>query len=152
MSWFWNGKLYTRSNKTFNIAEYQKELGKPCLKIHLYLCLASPGLYSGTSLFRHSQRFLIIHDNYVVLNPDEKPRHGLGDDTQTNHKIKYSQEKKTFGITIDNKLNFTLHAKELTKKANQKLRPLNRVKHCMDSDKLKYFFYLLVNHSFVTIL
>ena len=78
----------------------------------------------------------------------------LGDDKQTfgpfcqDNKIKYNQEEKVLEVTIDNKLNFTSHVKKLTKKANQKLHALTRVRHYMDCDKNKLRFSSFVKSHF----
>ena len=78
----------------------------------------------------------------------------LGDDKQTfgpfcqDNKIKYNQEEKVLEVTIDNKLNFTSHVKKLTKKANQKLHALTRVRHYMDCDKNKLRFSSFVKSQF----
>ena len=93
-----------------------------------------------------------FHDNYLVLNPYKCHFTISGDDKQTfdlicqDNKIKNSQE--ALEETIDNKLNFTSHAKKLTEKANQKLHILTRVRHDMEIDQNKLLFSSFVKAEF----
>ena len=69
----------------------------------------------------------------MILNPDKCYFFTLGfQDTQPNFSydnitIKNVSEEKILGITIDNKLTFKSHLKNICKKANQKLNALARI-------------------------
>ena len=55
--------------------------------------------------------------------------------------IESSKEEKVLGITIDDKLSFTSHPGNLTKKANQKLHALSKVKCFMVFAQNKSILY-----------
>ena len=50
--------------------------------------------------------------------------------------------------TIENKIIFTSHVKKLTRKANQELHALTRVRHYIDGHKHKLFFSYFVKSQF----
>ena len=69
----------------------------------------------------------------MILNPDESYFLTFGfqdaqpDFSYDNTAIKNVSEEKILGITIDNKLTFKSHLKNICKKANQKLNALARI-------------------------
>ena len=80
-----------------------------------------------------SKIFKWFYENFVILNPDKCYFLTLGfQDAQPNFSynniaIKNVSEEKILGITIDNKLTFKSHLKNIYKKANQKLNALARI-------------------------
>ena len=80
-----------------------------------------------------SKIFKCFYENFVILNPDKCYFLTLGfQDAQPNFSydnitIKNVSEEKILGITIDNKLTFKSHLKNICKKANQKLNALARI-------------------------
>ena len=106
-------------------------------------------LYScGNNLEEVKQRgdFQIVtkwfYENYMVLNSGKCHFMCLGKNTEketyffNNTEIKNSSEEKNLGITIDNKLKFKSHVKNLCRKASQKIRVLSRLTNYLnDSEK-----------------
>ena len=80
-----------------------------------------------------SKIFKWFYENFMILNPDKCYFLTLGfQDAQPNFSydnitIKNVSEEKILGITIDNKLTFKSHLKNICKKANQKLNALARI-------------------------
>ena len=74
-----------------------------------------------------------FHKNFMVLNPDKFHFMVLGDSNCTCNftcngtTIERSKEEKVLGIMIDDKLTFTSHLGNTSKKANKKLHALNRL-------------------------
>ena len=68
-----------------------------------------------------------FYENYMVLNSGKCHFLCLGKSTENetyffhNTKMKNSSEEKILGITIDNKLKFKSHVKNLCKKSSQKI-------------------------------
>ena len=73
-----------------------------------------------------------FYENYMVLNSGECHFMCLGKNTENetyffnNTEIKTNSEEKILGITIDNKLEFKRHVKDLCKKSSQKIWALSR--------------------------
>ena len=67
-----------------------------------------------------------FHENYMVLNSGKCHFMCLGKNTENEtyffnkSEMRNSSEEKILGITIDNKLKFKSHVKNLCKKASQK--------------------------------
>ena len=80
-----------------------------------------------------SKIFKVFYENFMILNPDKCYFLTLGfQDAQPNFShnniiIKNVSEEKILGITIDNKLTFKSHLKNICKKSNQKLNALARI-------------------------
>ena len=80
-----------------------------------------------------SKIFKWFYENFVILNPDIYYFLTLPfQDTKPNFShdnliIKNVSEKNILGITVDNKLTFKSHLKNICKKANQKLNALARI-------------------------
>ena len=80
-----------------------------------------------------SKIFKWFYENFMILNLDKCCFLTLGfQDAQPNFSydnitIKNLSEEKILGITIDNKLSFKSHLKNICKKANQKRNALARI-------------------------
>ena len=80
-----------------------------------------------------SKIFKWLYENFMILNPNKCYFLTPGfQDAQPNFSydnitIKNVSEEKILGITIDNKLTFKSHLKNICKKANQKLNALARI-------------------------
>ena len=86
----------------------------------------------------------------MVLNTDKCSFMLLGvdDELQTNlvcgnETLKNSKQEKVLGVTIDKKLNFSMHLSNITENANIKFNALTGVQKHMTTDKIKliFFFY-----------
>ena len=83
-----------------------------------------------------------LYENHMALNAGKCHFMCLGKDTRNETFIfrglvmKNSKEQKILGVTIDNKLTFKSHIKNLCKKASQKIGALSRLSnHLNDSQK-----------------
>ena len=83
-----------------------------------------------------------FYENHMALNAGKCHLMCLGKDTRNETFIfkgvvmKNSKEQKILGVTIDNKLTFKSHIKNLCKKASQKIGALSRLSnHLNDSQK-----------------
>ena len=83
-----------------------------------------------------------FYENHMALNAGKCHFMCLGKDTGNETFIfkslvmKNSKEQKILGVTIDNKLTFKSHIKNLCKKASQKISALSRLSnHLNDSQK-----------------
>ena len=83
-----------------------------------------------------------FYENHMALNAGNCHFMCLGKDTGNEIFIfksivmKNSKEEKILGVTIDNKLTFKIHIKNLCKKASQKISPLSRLSSDLnDSEK-----------------
>ena len=80
-----------------------------------------------------SKLFKWFYENFMIFNPDKCLFLTLGfQDAQPNFSydnitIKNLSEEKILSITIDNKLTFKSHLKNIWKKANRKLNALVRI-------------------------
>ena len=85
---------------------------------------------SGNDFSKIFKRF---YENFMIANPDKYYFLTLGfQDARPNFSydnitIKNTSEENILGITIDNKLTFKSHLKNICKKANQKLNALARI-------------------------
>ena len=91
-----------------------------------------------------------FYENYMVLNSGKCHFMCLGKNTENetyffkNTEMKNSSEEKSLGTTIDNKLKFKSHVKNLCKKASQKIWTLSRLTNYVnDSEKKKNFLMQL---------
>ena len=80
-----------------------------------------------------------FYDNYMVLNPGKCCFMSLGSNIPNNDliledstKIPSAEEYIVLGITIDNKLTFYNHLKQLCKKVANKLNALTRIAPYLD--------------------
>ena len=62
--------------------------------------------------------------------------------------FKNSKEEIILGITIDNKLNFDSHIKNMCKKTGQKLNALSRMSIFLNKDKKKIIFNVIIKSQF----
>ena len=88
-----------------------------------------------------------FYDNYMVLNPGKCCFMSLGSNSDNSDlilddstKIPSSEEYITLGITIDNKLSFYSHLKQLCKKVANKLNALTRVAPYLDYNQTKLIY------------
>ena len=73
----------------------------------------------------------------------------IGDNIKIgNDEITGENSVKLLGITIDNKLSFNEHAKNICKKANQKLYALSRIAKYIQSDKLRIIMKAFIDSQF----
>ena len=85
-----------------------------------------------------------FRNNSLVVNPDKfqvmflgvKGKHNLCVDINGTE-IKSSKDVKLLGVTIDSKLHFDSHVKNICKKANQKSRALIRIRNYLSLEKAK---------------
>ena len=90
----------------------------------------------------------------MILNPDKRYFLTLGFyDGQPNFSydditIKNASEEKILGITINNKLNFKSHLKNICKKANQKLNALARITKLTSSLQRKTLLNSFIKSQF----
>ena len=61
---------------------------------------------------------------------------------------KNSKEEVILGITIDNKLNFDSHRKNMCKKTGQKLNALSRISTFLNKDQKKIIFNAMIKSQF----
>ena len=87
---------------------------------------------------------LILDKSHFMILGDNKQTFGL---ICQDDKIKYSQEEKV-GVPFARKPNFASHVKKLTRKANQKLPSLTRVRYYMDIAKNELLFSSFVKSQF----
>ena len=86
---------------------------------------------------------LWFENNYMEMNEDKSHLLVIGnkDDEATvnisESLIEESDEEKLLGVTLDNKLNFKTHVKNLCKTASQKLHALARVSRYMETPQLE---------------
>ena len=83
-------------------------------------------------------------DNYMIINPDKckymcmgKNSDGIDTLSSNEFNLKNSDYEIILGITIEQKLTFTKHIKNLCKKAGQKLCALLRISPYLDENKKK---------------
>ena len=87
-----------------------------------------------------------FYKNYMVLNSGKCHFMRLGKNTENetyffnNTEIKNSSKEKILGITIDNKLKFKSHVKNLCKKASQKIWALSRLTNYLNDSEKKTNF------------
>ena len=88
-----------------------------------------------------------FYDNYMVLNPGKCYFMSLGSNSDNSDliledspKIPSSEEYIALGITIDNKLTFYSHLKQLCKKVANKLNALTRVAPYLDYNQGKLIY------------
>ena len=81
-------------------------------------------------------------DNYMIINPDKckymcmgKNSDGIDTLSSNEFNLKNSDYEIILGITIEQKLTFTKHIKNLCKKAGQKLCALLRISPYLDENK-----------------
>ena len=68
--------------------------------------------------------------------------------TYDNIEMKNSKEEKIFGVIINNLLRFKSHAKNLSKKASQKIWALSRLINYLNHSKKKMIFNALIKSQF----
>ena len=64
--------------------------------------------------------------------------------------LENSKEEVMLGITVDNKLTFDSHIKDICRKAGQKLSALSRISPCFEQIKRNCFLKVWRNHNLVT--
>ena len=95
-----------------------------------------------------------FYENYKVLNSGKCHFMCLGKNTVNetyffnNTEIKNSSGKKILGITIDNKLKFNSHVKNLCKKASQKIWALPRLTNHLNDSGKKLIFNAIIKFQF----
>ena len=92
-------------------------------------------------------------ENYMVLNAGKCHFMCLGKNTENETFIfkdtimSNSEEEKILGVTIDNRLTFSSHIRELCKKASQKISALSRISNQLN-DSEKNLFNAVVKSQF----
>ena len=87
-----------------------------------------------------------FYENSMVLNSGKCHFMSLGKNTENetyffnNTEMKNSSEEKILVITIDNKLKFKSHVKNLCQKASQKIWALSRLTNYLNDSKKKTNF------------
>ena len=96
-----------------------------------------------------------FYGNYIVLNSAKCHFMCLGKNTENetyffnNTEMEISSEEKILGITIDNKLKFKSHVKNLRKEASQKIWALSRLTNYLnDSEKKQLIFNAIIKSQF----
>ena len=90
---------------------------------------------------------VVWFENCMVLNPGKCCFMSLGSNSdnsdlilEDSNKIPSSEENIALGITIDNKLTFYSHLKQLCKKVANKLNALTRVSPCLYYNQTKIIY------------
>ena len=95
-----------------------------------------------------------FHENFMVLNPNNCHFVVLSGSnctckfTSNSTTIEYSKEEKVSDISIDDKLTFTPHLRNIIKKANQKLHALSRIKCYKGFEQNKLIMSFLIKSQF----
>ena len=95
-----------------------------------------------------------FYENYMILNSGKCHFMCLGKNTENetylfnNTEIKNSSEDKILGITIDNKLKFKSHVKNLCRKASQKIWALSRLTNHLNDSEKKQIFNAIIKSQF----
>ena len=94
-------------------------------------------------------------DNYMIINPDKCKYMCMGKNSYDNDtlslnefNLKNSDHEIILGITIDRKLTFNKHIKNLCKKAGQKLSALLRISPYLDENKKKLLYCSMIKSQF----
>ena len=94
-------------------------------------------------------------DNYMIINPDKCKYMCMGKNSDDNDtlslnefNLKNSDYEIILGITIEQKLTFTKHIKNLCKKAGQKLCALLRISPYLDENKKKLLYCSMTKSQF----
>ena len=94
-----------------------------------------------------------FYENHMALNAGMCDFMCLGKDARNEIFIlkglvtKNSKEQKILGVTIDNKLTFKSHIKNLCKKASQKIRALSRFSNNLNDSQKSLITALLFGYS-----
>ena len=107
-------------------------------------------------MYKLTQDALIINkwfrNNEMVVNPDKFQVIFFGNNENVDtfsvdgHTIQVSNTVKLLGVTIDNKLTFASHIKDLCKRANQKKSALLRLRKYLDKDRATHAHMLCNAH------
>ena len=62
--------------------------------------------------------------------------------------LRNTKQKKVFGETLDNKLNFATHLLNIIKKVKKKFNALTRVQKYMNTDQMKFIFSSFIKSQF----
>ena len=95
-----------------------------------------------------------FYQNYMVLNAEKCHYMCLGRNTENatfrfNQKVyENSKEETILGITIDNKLTFYSHVKEICKKTSQKISDLSRIAAYLSDSQKKLIFNSILKSQF----
>ena len=94
-------------------------------------------------------------DNYMIINPDKCKYMSMGKNSYDNDtlslnefNLKNSDHEIILGITIDRKLTFNKHIKNLCKKAGQKLSAILRISPYLDENKKKLLYCSMIKSQF----
>ena len=95
-----------------------------------------------------------FHENFMALNAGKCHYMCMGNDVENDDfifngmKLENSNKEVILGITIDKKLTFNEHVKEVCQKAAQKLGALNRISFYLTLDMKKLIFNAVIKSQF----
>ena len=96
-----------------------------------------------------------FYENFTVLNPEKSHFMCVGkdiDDTETlsfnDLSLKNSKEVEILGITLDRKMGFNTHIKNICRKAGQKLSALLRISPYLDQRKRVLLYKSMIKSQF----